>query len=74
VPRYFFKIRVSDGDFDDDPHGTNLPSLEAALSYAERTIKELQHESGFDDPRLMMIVEDEAHRPVLSLPFFPGCA
>jgi hypothetical protein len=74
VPQYFFKIRMSDGDFDDDPHGTNLPSLDAALSYAERTIKELQRECGFDDPGLLMIVEDEAHRPVLSLPFSSGCA
>lgn len=72
MPQYFFKIRASDGDFDDDPHGTNLPSLEAAFSYAERTIKELQRDCGFDNPGLMMIVEDEAHRAVLSLPFFPG--
>jgi hypothetical protein len=74
VPQFFFKIRVSDGDFDDDPHGTNLPNLAAAFSYAERTIKELRCECGFDDPGLMMLVEDEAHQAVLSLPFFPGCA
>jgi hypothetical protein len=74
VPQFFFKISVSDGDFDDDPRGTNLPNLAAAFSHAERTIKELQFECGFDDPGLMMFVEDEAHRTVLSLPFFPGCA
>jgi hypothetical protein len=73
VPRYFFKI-VSDGELEDDPHGTDLPNIEAALSYAERAINELRSESGFDDPGLMMIVEDEARRPVLSLPFLPGCA
>jgi hypothetical protein len=74
VPRYFFKIRVSDGEFEDDPHGTNLPNIAAALSYAERAIKERRPESGFDDPGLTMIVEDDARRTVLSLPFLPGCA
>ncbi|MGB6936968.1 MAG: hypothetical protein WBE14_09810, partial [Xanthobacteraceae bacterium] len=27
VPRYFFKIQRSDGEFEGDPHGTNLPDL-----------------------------------------------
>jgi hypothetical protein len=74
VPRYFFKIRGSDGELKDDPHGTNLPNVAAALSDAERTIKKLQSESGYDDSGLMMIVEDETHQTVLSLPFVPGCA
>jgi hypothetical protein len=74
VPRYFFKIRLSDGELEDDPHGTNLPNVAAALSYAECAIKELRSESGYDDPGLMMIVEDEARQTVLSLPFVPGCA
>jgi len=65
---------VSDRELEDDPHGTNLPNVAAALSYAERTIKELQVENGYDDPRLMMIVEDETRQIVLSLPFVPGCA
>jgi hypothetical protein len=73
VPPYFFKI-VSDGELEDDPHGTDLPNIEAALSYAERSINELRSETGFVDPGWMMIVEDDAHRTVLSLPFFPGCA
>jgi hypothetical protein len=74
VPRFFFKIQISDGEFEGDPHGTNLPNVAAALSYAERTINEVRSESGFDDPRLMMIVEDDARRTVLALPFLPGCA
>jgi hypothetical protein len=74
VPRYFFKIQASDGEIEDDPHGTNLPNVAAALFYAERTIKELQSESEFDDPGMMMIVEDESRRTVLSLPFIPACA
>jgi hypothetical protein len=74
VPRYFFKIHASDGELEDDPHGTNLPNVAAALSYAERTINELQSESKYDDPGLMMIVEDESRQIVLALPFVPACA
>jgi hypothetical protein len=74
VPRYFFKIQVSGGEPEDDPHGTNLPNVAAALSYARRTITELLTESGYDEPNLMMIVEDEARQTVLALPFAPGRA
>jgi hypothetical protein len=48
-----------------------LPDFAAALSNAERKIRELRKESGYD-PTLMMIVKDEAGQTVLSLPFFPG--
>jgi hypothetical protein len=52
----------------DDLHGTNLPDVAAALSYAECKIVELRKESPFNDPALMMIVKDEARKMVLSLP------
>ena len=72
MPRYFFTIRGRDR-VKDDPHGTNLQDIAAALSNAERKIQELRKESGYNnDPTLMMIVKDEAGRTVLSLPFFPG--
>ena len=74
MPQYFFAIRVSDTETEDDPHGTNLPDLGAALSYAERTIRELQKEGDYGPPGPMMIVLDEARQVVLTLPFFPGCA
>jgi hypothetical protein len=74
VPRYFFKIQRSEGEQEDDPHGTNLPDVAAALSYAGRTINELQSESGYDEPNLMMIVEDEFRQTVLALPFAAGSA
>jgi hypothetical protein len=32
-----------------------LPDVATALSHAERTIRELRNESGYDDPVLMMI-------------------
>jgi hypothetical protein len=47
---------------------------EAALSYADYTIRGLRKKSGYeDDLSLMMIVKDQAGQTVLSLPFFPGC-
>jgi len=74
MPRYFFIIRWSDGEVEDDPHGTDLPNAGAALSYAERTIRELQSQSGYNHPEPIMFVMDENRQTVLSLPFFPACA
>jgi len=54
VPRYFFTIRGRDR-VKDDARGTNLPDFAAALSNAERKIRELRKESGYHDPTLMMI-------------------
>jgi hypothetical protein len=75
MPRYFFTIHRQDR-VEDDPDGTYLPDAEAAFSYADYTIRELRTKSDYtynNDPALMMIVEDQAGQPVLSLPFFPGC-
>ena len=71
MPQYFFAIHKEDR-VEDDPDGTYLPDDAAALAYAEYTIRELRKKSGYNDPALMMIVEDEARQMVLSLPFFPG--
>ena len=71
MPRYFFTIRGRDC-VRDDPHGTDLPDVATALSHAERTIRQLRKESGYNDPAL--IVKDEARQMVLALPFFPGHA
>jgi hypothetical protein len=73
MPRYFFTIHRQDR-VEDDRDGTYLPDAEAALSYADYTIRELRKKSGYkDDLSLAMIVEDQARQTVLSLPFFPGC-
>ncbi len=69
VPQYFFTIR----GVEDDPDGTYLPDVAAALSYAEYTIRELRKKSRYHDPALMMIVKDQTQRAVLSLPFLLGC-
>jgi hypothetical protein len=74
MPQYFFIIRTSYLETEDDLHGTNLPDLRAALSYAERTIRELQMEGEYRPPGPMMIVMDEARQVVLTLPFSPACA
>jgi hypothetical protein len=71
VPRYFFAIRRP-GRVKDDPQGTELPDVEAALSYAESKIVELRKKRLYNDPALVMTVKDEARKTVLSLPFFPG--
>ena len=52
MPKYFFAVRGTAGE-KDDPHGTVLPNDAAALSYAERTIAELQKEEGYDDPGMI---------------------
>ena len=73
MPRYSFTIHGRDR-VADDPDGTYLPDVTAALSYAEYTIRELRKKNGYkDDLALMMMVKDQAGQTVLSLPFFPGC-
>ena len=71
VPQFFFTIRGRNW-VENDPDGTHLPDVAAALSYAESTIRELRKKSGWNDPTLMMFVQDQARQTVLSLPFFPG--
>jgi len=72
VPRYFFPIHRGDW-IQDEPDGTYLPDVAAALSYAEHAIQELRKKSGYNDLALMMFVTDQSGQYVLSLPFWPGC-
>ena len=72
MPQYFFTIHRGNR-VKDDPDGTYLPDVAAALSYAEHTIQELRKKSGYNDLALMMVVTDQSRQTVLSLPFFPGC-
>ena len=72
MPQYFFTIRGR-ARVEDDPTGTDLPDVAAALSRAEYTIRELRKKSVYNDLALMMFVKDQAGQTVLSLPFFPGC-
>jgi hypothetical protein len=72
VQRFFFTIREKDRIVEDDPDGTYLPDVAAALSYAEYTVRELRKKSSSNDPALMMVVQDQARQAVLFVPFFPG--
>ena len=72
MPQYFFTIHRGNR-VKDDPDGTYLQDVAAALSYAEHTIQELRKKSGYDDLALMMFVMDQCGKRVLSLPFWPGC-
>lgn len=72
VTRYFFTVRGSGGDILADRKGTPLPDLRAARLHAERIIKKVRRQSGYDDPALIMQVKDEAHRTVLFLPLIPS--
>jgi Domain of unknown function (DUF6894) len=74
VSLYFFTIRDSDRRVKVDPHGIDLPNAADALSYAERRIIELRHELGYDNPQLIMMVQDEYRHTVWSVPFLPACA
>jgi hypothetical protein len=73
VPRYFFTISWLNG-IKEDPHGIYLVNAAAALSYAQRRIRELQNEGRYDHPGLTTIVKDEFRQTILSLPFPPGGA
>jgi len=66
--RYFFILRWPDREHD-DPDGTPLPNKEAALAYAERIVRELKEAGGYDDPDLMMIVQDSAGETIFSIAF-----
>ena len=67
MPLYFFIIQFSEGELDD-----TVPPLAndaSARSYAERVIRELKSEEGYDGSGLGMIVKDGGGRIVLSIPF-----
>jgi hypothetical protein len=51
-----------------------LPNAADPLSYAEHKIGDLRHEPGYDNPRLIMVVQDEHQHSVWLLPFLPACA
>jgi hypothetical protein len=69
VPQYFFTVQAPNGDLEDDRISKALPDITAALAHAERLIRELQKEGGYDDPGLKMFVKDESQQTVLFLPF-----
>jgi hypothetical protein len=73
VRQYFFGVRRSDRE-DEDAIGTRLSDVAAALNHAERLIRELKENGGYNDPNLMVIVRDGMKKVVLSIPFLAACA
>ena len=55
MPRYFFTIHRH-GRAENDPDGTYLPDAEAALSYADCTIRELRKKGVYDDDLSLMMI------------------
>jgi hypothetical protein len=73
MPRYFFSIRSTDSE-DHDEDGIELPNDAAALDYACRIVRELKANGGYDDPRMVVQVQNERQQTVLSIPFLVACA
>jgi len=72
MPRYFFTVHRQDR-VENDPVGTYLPDAEAALAYADYTIRELRRKSGYeDDLSLMMIVRIKPDRRFCPCRFSPA--
>ena len=72
MPRYYFTVRWGDR-VDDDKNGASLSDDAAALDRACQMARELQIASGDSDPGLV-IVKNEKHHRVLSIPFLAGFA
>ena len=90
VRRYFFTVRWSDHE-DDDQVGLpfraassisrrsqsaalRLKDDAAALDYARRMAQGLKAGGGYDDPGLAIEVRNELHQIVLYVPFLAACA
>ena len=72
MPQYYFIIRRVD-HVDNDTCGQSFSDDAAALNYACRMARELQIANGNSDPGLV-IVKDEKHHTVLSIPFLAAFA
>jgi uncharacterized protein DUF6894 len=69
LPRYRFVIRWPDREHL-DPEGTRFPSVDGALRYAHRVVRELKESGGdYDDPALRMVVTDDDGNEIFTLPF-----
>ena len=74
MTRYFFAIRGTDQEGEDDHHGTILSNDAEAFSYAERRIAQLKKKNGYDHPGMIMIVQNTMREMIWSIPILPGYA
>jgi len=51
--------------------GITLADDEAAIAYAERMVRELKENEGYDAPDLQMFVKNESRRRIVTIPFDP---
>ena len=70
MPQYFFDVRPGELDFH-DPDGITLADDDAAIAYAERMIRELKEDEGYEAPDLKMFVKDESRRAMITIRFNP---
>jgi hypothetical protein len=70
MPQYFFDVRSHELDYR-DPDGIALADDDAAIAYAERMIRELKEDEGYEAPDLKMYVKDESQRAMITIRFNP---
>jgi len=70
MPQYFFDVRSIEWDYN-DPDGIPLPDDEAAIAYAERMIRELKEDDGYNAPDLQLLARSETGCTIFSVPFNP---
>jgi hypothetical protein len=70
MPQYFFDVRSIAWSYH-DPDGITLADDDTAISYAERMIRELKADEGYDAPDLQMLVKNRAQNPIIVIPFNP---
>jgi hypothetical protein len=70
MAQYFFDVRSKELDYR-DPDGITLANDDAAIAYAERMIRELKEDEGYEAPDLKMFVKDESQRSLITIRFNP---
>jgi hypothetical protein len=70
MAQYFFDVRSKELDYR-DPDGITLADDDAAVAYAERMIRELREDDGYDAPDLKMFVKNESRRSIITIRFNP---
>jgi hypothetical protein len=70
MPQYFFDVRSTNLDYT-DPDGIELAGDVAALAYAQRMIRELKEDDGYDAPDLQMLIRKENGSVRFAVPFNP---
>jgi hypothetical protein len=70
MPQYFFDVRSQEFDYRDSD-GITLADGGAAIAYAERMIRELKEDEGYEAPDLEMFVKDAFERAIITIRFNP---